>query len=167
MKTTLAQRQAAKRWRDKNKERLAEYYRARRANDPAYRQAQLEATRRSWVKNKASCIASHSRWRAANPNARLADCVRAKLRRALRLSASTRLPLSLSVTELRSYLASLFVPPMSWDNYGSVWEVDHIRPLSSFDLSNPVALASACHHSNLQPLLSLANRSKSARPVSP
>jgi hypothetical protein len=32
------------------------------------------------------------------------------------------------------------------------WHIDHIRPMSSFDLSDPAQLKECCHYTNLQPL---------------
>lgn len=34
--------------------------------------------------------------------------------------------------ELKSHLESQFDEEMSWDNWGEVWEIDHIKPISSF-----------------------------------
>ena len=48
---------------------------------------------------------------------------------------------------------------MSWNNI----ELDHVRPLSSFDLSDIEQLKEASHYSNIQPLLTKDNRSKSNR----
>lgn len=48
---------------------------------------------------------------------------------------------------------------MSWENYGQ-WEVDHIKSLASFDLTDPIQLAEACNFSNLQPLWALDNNRK-------
>ena len=50
---------------------------------------------------------------------------------------------------------------MTWENYGSYWHVDHIRPLASFDLSKPEEQTKAFHFSNCQPLEAKKNLQKS------
>src|ERR1035437_4855526 len=50
--------------------------------------------------------------------------------------------------------------PMTWNNYGD-WEIDHKKPLSSYDLTNEQEQQSACHYSNLAPEWQKANRQKS------
>jgi len=52
---------------------------------------------------------------------------------------------------------------MSWNNYGSEWHIDHIKPLSAFDLTNPDKFKKACHYSNLQPLWKEENLRKSSK----
>jgi hypothetical protein len=45
--------------------------------------------------------------------------------------------LGCTISELITYLQSKFLPGMSWENYGRKgWHIDHIRPLSSFDLTD-------------------------------
>jgi hypothetical protein len=61
-----------------------------------------------------------------------------------------------------SYIESLWLPGMSWDNYGvHGWHIDHIFPLSLLDLTNPEDFKKACHYTNLQPLWALDNLRKS------
>ena len=42
-------------------------------------------------------------------------------------------------------------------------ELDHVRSLSSFDLTNLNQLKEAIHYSNIQPLLKLDNRSEGSK----
>lgn len=48
------------------------------------------------------------------------------------------------------------------DNYGSVWHVDHIRPLASFNLADESQQKEAFHYSNCQPLSVEDNLKKSS-----
>ncbi len=55
---------------------------------------------------------------------------------------------------------------MTWENWGwggDKWHVDHIIPLASFDLNDPVQLLRANHYTNLQPLWQAENLAKGAR----
>ena len=52
---------------------------------------------------------------------------------------------------------------MSWDNYGSYWHIDHIRPCASFNLQNEEEQQICFHYSNLQPLTAKDNIIKGAR----
>lgn len=53
---------------------------------------------------------------------------------------------------LKSYLENQFRPEMNWENHGKIWEIDHILPITSFDLSNKDEQERCFHYSNLQPL---------------
>ena len=65
-----------------------------------------------------------------------------------------------SLVELRKHLESQFKLGMTWENYGPVWHVDHIRPCASFDLSDPEQQKQCFHYTNLQPLWAADNLSK-------
>ncbi len=50
---------------------------------------------------------------------------------------------------------------MTWDNHGLYgWHIDHVVPLSSFDLTDHKQVKKACHWFNLQPLWAKENLSK-------
>ena len=94
---------------------------------------------------------------------RIAEVLRSRLRQALKdgwRSGSAVGDLGCTIAELKEYLESQFRDGMSWENYGVVWEIDHVKPLSSFDLTQQDQTAQACHYTNLQPLLLAENRSK-------
>jgi hypothetical protein len=60
-----------------------------------------------------------------------------------------------TLTQLRNHLESTFKPGMSWDNYGKgigKWCIDHIDPMSNYDLTDPAQQRIACHYTNMQAL---------------
>ena len=64
-------------------------------------------------------------------------------------------------SDLRIHLESLFREGMSWENHGKgpgCWHVDHVRPISDFELGTPPNIVNAL--SNLQPLWEDENLSK-------
>ena len=64
---------------------------------------------------------------------------------------------------LRGYLESQFKDGMSWENYGSGWQVDHKIPLAAFDLTDEAQQMKAFHYSNLQPLWAKDNAAKGSK----
>lgn len=66
-----------------------------------------------------------------------------------------------SIEELKAHIEEQFKPGMSWDNWSRHgWHIDHIKPLSSFDLTEESQLIEACHYTNLQPLWAEENKKK-------
>lgn len=66
-----------------------------------------------------------------------------------------------TVPELKRHLESQFQTGMTWTNYGK-WHVDHIRPCSSFDLTQKAQQLECFNYSNLQPLWALYNIQKNS-----
>jgi len=67
--------------------------------------------------------------------------------------------LGCTIDEFIVYISERFEPGMTWDNWGD-WHLDHIIPLSHFDLSDRKQLKQACHYTNMQPLWAADNLSK-------
>ena len=92
----------------------------------------------------------------SDPLYKLSQNLRIRLNKALignQKTGSAVQDLGCSIEELKRYLESKFEPGMNWENQGYYgWHIDHIRPLSSFDLSDHKQLKQACHYTNLQPL---------------
>jgi hypothetical protein len=60
----------------------------------------------------------------------------------------------------RSYIEQRFREGMTWENHGTVWHVDHVIPLASFDFTSDAQIRKAMHYTNLQPLFAHENRTK-------
>lgn len=72
--------------------------------------------------------------------------------------------LGCSIEDFKKHLESLWQPGMSWCNYGlRGWHIDHVIPISSFDLVIKQEQLKACHYTNLQPLWAKDNLSKGDR----
>ncbi len=147
---------------------------ARRRSQAAYRARNLEkrreATRDYRRRNpdrvKLSTRANNLKRKSSIPW-RLGYTLRNRLRIAIKngqKTGSAVAQLGCTIVELKQYIQSKFKEGMSWDNWGITgWHLDHIRPLSSFDLSDPAQFRLAAHFSNLQPLWSHENLKKGAQ----
>lgn len=60
--------------------------------------------------------------------------------------------LGCAFSELKVYIEIKFYPEMSWDNWGKVWELDHIQGCATFNLNDPEQVKKCFHYTNLRPL---------------
>jgi hypothetical protein len=106
----------------------------------------------------------------SDPQRRLRDALSTRMRKALRAATKGERILGskiqyvgCTVAQLMRFLELKFAPGMSWDNHGTYWHIDHIKPLASFDLTNEDERYEACGYQNLQSLPVFDNISKGAR----
>lgn len=96
--------------------------------------------------------------RDTNVNYKLSCSLRTRLGMAVKnnqKSGSAVKDLGCSVEFLKQHLEAQFLEGMSWNNHGfgpGKWQIDHISPLCSFDLSKREELLVACNYKNLQPI---------------
>ena len=69
---------------------------------------------------------------------------------------------SYNLQNIKEHLESQFTPEMSWDNYGSYWEIDHIIPQNLFNITDENCLDFKICWSliNLRPLSVTENRQR-------
>lgn len=99
-----------------------------------------------------------------DPNYKLNVVLRARLAAVLKETSKSVSSMDLvgcDVDTLREHLEDQFEEGMTWENHGvHGWHIDHIVPLSKFDLADPIAQRVACNYKNLQPLWAFDNLSK-------
>ena len=135
-----------KEWNSKNPEKVKKWQKEWREKNPGYSS--------EWQKNE----------RKVNPQYRIKFNLRERMRKALKgnwKQGKTVELLGLPILEYKEYLSKQFDKNMSWDNYGSYWEIDHIKPCDSFDLSNLEEQKKCFIFTNTQPMIISDNRKKS------
>lgn len=154
------------------KEYLAEYYQRKRVENPEeHRRMKREAARKWRAQNPQAVLACYRRFRERHPDAtrkqcqkievRIARNIRNRVYHAIKIgrAGSAVRDLGCTIEFFKTYIASMFLAGMNWDNYGK-WHLDHIVPLSSFDLSDKEHFLKAVHHTNYQPLWAVDNLKK-------
>lgn len=150
-----------------NKVKKQEYIRQYQLDNPEkqkaytkkYRQSEKsKTTSRKWRKKE------YEEKYGKDPIFTLKLTLRNRLKNALKKGfkkGKTLEMLGCSVEEFKLYLEKQFDKNMSWDNYGSYWELDHIKPCDAFDLNNLEEQKKCFTFTNIQPLEKITNRKKS------
>jgi len=147
-------------FRDNNKDYLKEYFRKYREEN---KQIIKERRKKHYQENKQKINQKNIERKNKNPNIKIAHSLRNRIIKVLNgtsKSKSTVELLGCSIDEFRIFLENKFYNNMSWENYGSVWHIDHIKPCASFDLILQDEQEKCFHYSNMQPLLAEENLSK-------
>ena len=103
--------------------------------------------------------------RKVDINFRIRDQLRGRVYKAVKSKktekwGTTSDLLGISIRGLKKYLKNKFKKGMSFENYGK-WHIDHIVPVSKFNLKNKDEQRKAFHYTNLQPLWARENFKKS------
>lgn len=101
-----------------------------------------------------------------DPGFKISNYIRSRILSALKKQRtnknnSTKQFLGCDFKYLKQYIESQFKPEMNWSNHGTVWEIDHIKPCASFDLTIIENQFKCFHYSNMQPLFKTTAIAKS------
>ena len=95
-------------------------------------------------------------------NFKISEILRSKIHKVLKnQNTSYFSKLGCDLAFFKKWIEFQFVGNMNWSNLGKVWQLDHILPISKFDFSKENEIQLCFHWTNLQPLSSNENRSKS------
>lgn len=153
-------------------EQRKRYHRSK--SDPEYRQRKLDSQKKYRLEHRdelnaksrerkkypeAKRRANEARQRSFqnNPEILLRHRLRCRMKHALRGTqkvAKTMELVGCSSLELRQHIEAGWKECMDWTNYGfgeGKWQVDHVRPLASFQLADADQQRMAFHFSNLSP----------------
>ncbi len=169
-----------KEWREQNKDKVSAYNKEygsthkeeinaaaarRRAADPEkhrnYYKAWYEQNRNpdSAHRPRTGYVSRKERY-ANDENYRIRARVHAdmwKITRGILKGGKVMQAIGCTLDELSRWIEQQFEPGMDFDNLGE-WEVDHVKPLSTFDLSDAAQYAEALHYTNLRPRWKSDNR---------
>lgn len=152
----------SKQYYEANKEKIAEYY------------------KEHYIENKDTYMENNKQWREENretinqkANERLKIDPVYKLKRHYRHKVYNALKgigekninkiTDCSIDFLKEWLEYNFTDDMSMDNYGEIWQVDHVIPCARFNLNNEEEIKHCFRWTNVQPLLRNHNSSKQSK----
>lgn len=136
--------------------------------------ASRKETKQKWRKNNPEKIRMynlkyHHEVRKNNINYVITQNMRSRIHIALcnsKKKLNTNTYLGCSIEYFRKWLEFQFDSLMNWNNYGSYWEIDHVKPCASFDLTDEKSQLECFNWKNCSPLKAKTNRSKKDKIIS-
>jgi hypothetical protein len=151
----------AKTYNSLNKLKMREYSKKWYFNNREKRKIQIAVHHQKYKKIKARKLKERIK---SNPIVHLNRVIRSNFN--LRIKACNIIKdghifdmLGYSVFDLKKHLEKQFTSEMSWENFGSYWNIDHVVPISWFKTKKQV-ICKGWALNNLQPLENKVNWSK-------
>jgi len=144
-------------------------------NQPHVKKQRNETKKKYYQENREKILAQNKKnrkkinlyeknRRASDLNYRLLCTLRSRLNTALKEKCkheTTKDLLGCSIVFFKNWIEYQFSEDMSWENYGSYWQLDHVKPCASFDLTNLDKQKECFEWKNISPLNKLENITKS------
>lgn len=151
-----------KKWRKRNKDKMRKYSMDWRIKNPE-RAKELDKKHRkkeTTIKKRRARLKAR---RQKDLNFKILANLRSRLIGALRGNPKTKKTVNIldcTINEFKKYIEKSFSDGMTWQNYGAVWELDHIVPCAAFDFRYQSEIFKCFHYTNFQPLFKENNRLK-------
>jgi len=153
------QREYAHKHKERKREYKIQWYKKQIKIDPNYNKKRFQ-------KQKLTQRKYQKRRKDIDINFKISGNLRTRLYQSLKKNSKSKKTLELlgcTISKLKIYLQKRFKVGMTWENYGrgkGKWNIDHIRPCVSFDLSKSKEQKKCFNYKNLQPLWHIENKRK-------
>jgi len=148
-------------WNKNNPDKIKEQNKRARIKNPET----CKQSARNWLNNNREHVRARGRnYIKTNLNKRLRTGLRTRLNVAIKRNykaGSAVSDLGCSIEFFKEYIANQFTNGMSWNNWGKLWHLDHVKPLCQFDLTDRGQFLVVMHYTNYVPLLIADNLKKS------
>jgi hypothetical protein len=142
-------------YQDGNREQINEYSKNYRRDNEEARKWSVEYAKKWNKKNRKRISTRENERRRTEPQFKLKKILRDNIYKAVKRewkSGRTLDILGCSIKMFKFWLEHQWSPEMTWENHGSHWEIDHIKPIASYDLTNVEEMKKCFHWTNMQPL---------------
>jgi len=167
-KNPLVDNKRSKKWREANRERHIQNTKDWIAeNKEKFKQKQNEWKKNNKGKSRASWR-TYARKRAKNKSWKLSNAISRAISKSIfqgKEGYHWENNVDFTSSELKKQFEKQFEQEMIWNNYGTVWEIDHIIPISVFNFTsyNHIDFKKCWSLKNLRPLRISENRSKGSK----
>ncbi len=143
-------------FRELKKQKHIEYY-AR----PGVAEHHRETCARWYRNNKEKQIQKKTKneilRRHIDPNYRMICVLRSRLSNAIKMKGTRKMGhtmdlLGCNIGYFKNWIEFQFDDKMNWNNHGTYWHIDHVKPCSSYDLTNEQEQRACFHWSNMRPI---------------
>lgn len=153
----------------RNIEKCKEKERLRRINDPEKERARkrkwrVENPEKAREKGRRDALKRYSTPKGKLINS-MSTGIYESLKRGSKAGRKWEDLVGFTIDQLRKRLEKLFKPGMNWENYGTVWHIDHKIPIAVFNFEKPehIDFRLCWSLKNLQPLEAKENIDKRAK----
>jgi hypothetical protein len=153
---------------ERTKDKRAEYAKKYRLEHPEHVAKSLEKTKEYNKLHRKEITEKEKIRRYNDPDFKLKKMLRDNVYSALKRNKNQKNDFTMNllgcdIIFFRKWIESQFTSEMSWNNHATFWQLDHIKPIYSFDLKIPEQQKECFNWKNHQPLFKTENMNKSSK----